>query len=100
MNVNEIAVKWPALLESDQHLHLRTVSGCPLPQARFGAPGRARTCNLRGRNSALYPLSYGRLARRVGFEPTTSRFEAGRSVQLMLSAGKDYLRRLRLKSSG
>jgi hypothetical protein len=27
---------------------------------RYGAPGKARTCNLRVRSAMLYPLSYGR----------------------------------------
>jgi hypothetical protein len=26
----------------------------------IGAPGKARTCNLRVRSAMLYPLSYGR----------------------------------------
>lgn len=54
----------------------------PLHQSPLVRPARLElaACGLEGRCSIQ--LSYGRVARRVGFEPTTSRFEAGRAIQL------------------
>jgi hypothetical protein len=38
----------------------------------IGAPGKARTCNLRVRSAMLYPLSYGRVRARSYSMPSVA----------------------------
>lgn len=46
---------------SPRHQGFSALGACVRAMPHSGDPGRTRTCNLRVRSTALYPLSYGTL---------------------------------------